>query len=182
MKLKIIDGQCADPRFPLRRGLELEPKTKWDSEYIILLRVTIGRLTDDDFSILFENRRGKIVIWISTATEEKSKELTEGLTFRIKRETATRGRYIKTIRMKKIEWKAFDRNIMDDSEKSALPSCCANISALRDQILLLKRRNGRLYQTNKDRLLEAFEWTKDGHDMDRANFATLYKLIDQTPK
>ncbi|MBI3633591.1 MAG: hypothetical protein HY226_04840 [Candidatus Vogelbacteria bacterium] len=87
--------------------------------------------------------------------------------------------------MKKIvlteeEWnllcdRTFDK-AADDYRCKALPVCCANVSALRDEIICLRKRKGELLPENKAALLQNCEFVKDGHDYD---WTILDKLMGQ---
>lgn len=50
---------------------------------------------------------------------------------------------------------------------SELGSCCANVSALRDQFVSIVRqgRKSRLYNWETDPLMKALKWFADGHEL-----------------
>ena len=81
------------------------------------------------------------------------------------------------------EWNALcDRTYneeTDDWRCIALPICCANVSALRDQIIILRERDGVLLNDNRKDLLQSFEWVQDGHASDEWDWTILNKLIEQ---
>ncbi len=64
----------------------------------------------------------------------------------------------------------------DDYRCTALPVCCANVSALRDQIIILRERGGELSSEDRELLIQNCEFVKDGHDCD---WTILDKLMNQ---
>lgn len=64
-----------------------------------------------------------------------------------------------------------------DQEDEGLPSCCANISALRDEIINILRNGKTLYSWDLLRFLRAYHPATSGHEFE--NMDTLQKLFDQ---
>ena len=81
------------------------------------------------------------------------------------------------------EWDALCDRTFDEKKDEykcvALPVCCANISAFRDQIIILREHQGELSDDNKRDLLETFEWVKGSHGSYEWDWATINKLMDQ---
>jgi len=63
-----------------------------------------------------------------------------------------------------------------DKERGGLPPCCANISELRDQIILLAREGGNLPPWNGMAYLRAYRVCLDGHPFTETHFPELLKL------
>lgn len=72
------------------------------------------------------------------------------------------------------EWMALLRS----TEDSELPPCCANISALRDEIIDLATERSDISWA-KTGLLRAYGAARDGHDLDNGSFPVLDKLMQQ---
>lgn len=64
-----------------------------------------------------------------------------------------------------------------DQEEDALPTCCSNISALRDEIIDILRQGKTLYNWNILNFLRAYHWSVSGHEFD--DMAVLQKFFDQ---
>ena len=82
------------------------------------------------------------------------------------------------------QWAAFGRDDdrHHDPKRSALQSCCGNISALRDVILRLAEHDGEFVTTSRDQLAEKWEWCRNGHEFDEVKYPTwntLKSLIEQ---
>jgi len=92
---------------------------------------------------------------------------------------------VKTVVLSENEWNVLCNRTVDpetDQERcSALPICCANVSALRDQIIILRGRGGKLEEDNKRMLLGAFGWVNDSHSPNDWDWTTLNKLMKQIP-
>lgn len=66
-----------------------------------------------------------------------------------------------------------------DAEDSSLPTCCANISALRDSFVSILR-NGRgrdIMSWEIDALKQKLKWVIDGHDIE--DMPVLQKVAEQ---
>lgn len=70
-------------------------------------------------------------------------------------------------------------DLIDGSENrdNNLGICCANISALRDEIIKFARNGGRCYEFELIGLKQKIGWVIDGHDITGIN--ALVKLCDQ---
>ncbi len=64
-----------------------------------------------------------------------------------------------------------------DNRDGNLGSCCANISALRDEIIELARNGGECYDFQLSGLKQKLGWVLDGHEIDK--IPALVKLCDQ---
>lgn len=67
-----------------------------------------------------------------------------------------------------------------DSDDSELPRCCANISALRDELMIHVRegRNRPIPDYRLRDLKQKIKWAMDGHDFPKRKFPVLNKIID----
>ena len=88
------------------------------------------------------------------------------------------------IHLTREQWAAFGREDErhHDPKLSALQSCCANISALRDVILQLAEHDGEFVTTSLDDLAKKWEWCRAGHTFDDVTYPswkTLRSLIEQ---
>jgi hypothetical protein len=63
-----------------------------------------------------------------------------------------------------------------NKERDGLPPCCANVSALRDEIIGLARDDGYSFFTDHDRLRVALGWVFPDHDVPSP---AVQKIIDQ---
>ena len=81
------------------------------------------------------------------------------------------------------EWDALcDRTydeVKEDYRCTALPVCCGNIGALRDQIIILRQRHGELLEDNKKRLLQTFAAVQGCHSPNEWDWTILNKLMAQ---
>ncbi len=66
-----------------------------------------------------------------------------------------------------------------NAEDSGLPICCANISALRDQLVSIVRdgRNSDIMKWEIDDLKQKIKWVIDGHDIE--GLPLIKKIADQ---
>ena len=62
-------------------------------------------------------------------------------------------------------------------KREGLQDCCANISELRDQIIMIARYDGELPPWNGIFFLRAYRVARDGHDIDDENTPVLMKLV-----
>lgn len=56
-------------------------------------------------------------------------------------------------------------SLIDGTRESGLQKCCANISELREQVIVIARDGGR-YHTWANFFLRAYRAAADGHDLD----------------
>lgn len=63
-----------------------------------------------------------------------------------------------------------------DMEREGLPYCCANISALRDELLSIARYGGTV-EWRKTGLARAFVWAEDSHDF--SQLPVMVKIKEQ---
>jgi len=66
-----------------------------------------------------------------------------------------------------------------NQKREGLPPCCANISALRDEIIQIARDGAMLPPWNGLHFLRAYRVCRDGHDFDDVQFPALMKLTQQ---
>lgn len=90
---------------------------------------------------------------------------------------------VKTVTLSEDEWGALCDRAIDsgtgEEKCTALPVCCANISDLRDQIIILRKNGGKLQEDNKRDLIEAFKWVRGSHGPDEWDWTILNKLMAQ---
>lgn len=66
-----------------------------------------------------------------------------------------------------------------NKEREGLPVCCANISELRDQIILIARDGTKLPPWNGMAFLRAYRVARDGHDFTDATTPVLLRLVKE---
>jgi hypothetical protein len=66
------------------------------------------------------------------------------------------------IELSDTEW----MDLIDGDRPNGLAACCANISALRDEIISAARSGGEIHAFQIDRFRIVLGWVLDGHDID----------------
>jgi len=64
-----------------------------------------------------------------------------------------------------------------ERQDSQLPTCCGNVSALRDSIIVLARQNGHCDLYSATKFLKCYEFVADGHDL--SSLFVLQKIKSQ---
>lgn len=88
------------------------------------------------------------------------------------------------IELTRDQWAAFGRedDRHHDPNRSALQSCCGNISALRDSILAIGANGGDVSPALRERLSQTWDWCRNGHEFNEArhpSWDTLKSVITQ---
>lgn len=80
----------------------------------------------------------------------------------------------KKISLSDEEW----MSLIDGTREGGLTVCCANISALRDEIISIARNGGTIQQWDEAGLQVKINWVLDSHEIDK--IPALVKFIEQT--
>jgi len=80
------------------------------------------------------------------------------------------------------QWAAFDHDIAWDAKRSALQSCCGNISALREAVIRIGQNGGAVTPEQYARLSQTWDWARNSHAFDENKYPvwhTLKSVIEQ---